>query len=198
MASFGQAAVAEKQSEFSRLKEADRIRRDQREALRQKVEEGLAANATAATLRNLERPVIDRLLAQGKLTADHHRAATQIERVYLEITRHLMAKGSRYDREIGGGSSTGFIPNIFTCGYQDRFKPWADEEARCTFAGTNRFDLVLKMVVDNYGPTQLEQMCGSDRRTVLNAIRVSLQRFAEIAGWVQPEGLPLRPATKAA
>jgi hypothetical protein len=183
--SFGQSQVAAKQSEWTRIQAADAQRR-QRSAMIGEQRDIMVKNAaTPQTLRKLDRPVIDRLLEQGAIDSDQHRAGVEINRIWIQITSALHIRGADYERVGGGGGTTGFLPNIFTCGYQERYLPWARETGGVVVTGGHTLlDVVIKMVVDNYGQRQIATMIGSDQRRVLRLLREALFRYGELAGWI--------------
>ena len=82
----------EQLSEWSRIKEAQRIARERRDVLNRQRADQVRVNATPQTLRKLERPVIDRLLQRGQLGDEQHRAAEEIARVWIAITSYLFPR----------------------------------------------------------------------------------------------------------
>jgi hypothetical protein len=50
----------------------------------------------------------------------------------------------------------------------------------------SRLQLVLDLVVDNYGPRQVEGWYRLRHGQALAHVRAALQRYCEIAGWVEP------------
>ncbi len=78
--------------EWSRIKEAQRVARERRQAERQQRDAQVRVNATSQTLRKLERPVVDRLLARGQIGDEQHRAAEEIARVWIAITAALFPR----------------------------------------------------------------------------------------------------------
>jgi hypothetical protein len=183
---FGQMMVTTRAEEWERIKAADQIRRDRAQYDHAKREADLKANATAATVRNLRQPVIDRLLFRESITQDQHRAAKEIHTIFLAVTRASLCRVGDMDRAGGGGSPGGFVPQIFTCGYQDRYRPWAAEIGGQTMVGGRTLlDMVLMMVVDNYGHKVISQAVGCDHRRALNLIRGALHLYCVKAGWIE-------------
>ena len=137
----------------------------------------IEANARAQARRMLIRPVIDRLHEQGKLEDIQVTAAREIERVHLMLTSFGRLRRASFLSEPGAAGARVHVPDIFRADYQDRYRPWATEVGLQPF--THRlsvFGMTLMVVVDN---------------RVLEVLRSALYRYGEIAGWIEPVGLPL-------
>jgi hypothetical protein len=179
----------EQLSEWSRIKEAQRIARERRDVLNRQRADQVRVNATPQTLRKLERPVIDRLLQRGQLGDEQHRAAEEIARVWIAITSYLFPRVSDPSRSRSRGSASDWPPALVIA-YKERYSAWRDEAAAVQIGHRRSLaDLVFMLVVDNYGPRQIERMWGMDHRRVLHLVRNSLWRYAELAGWIDPARL---------
>ena len=180
----------EQLSEWSRIKEAQRIARERRDVLNRQRADQVRVNATPQTLRKLERPVIDRLLHRGQLGDEQHRAAGEIARVWVAITSYLFPRTSDPSRSRSRGSATDWPPALVIA-YKERYSVWRDEAGAVQLGHRRTLaDLVFMLAVDNYGPRQIERMWGMDHRRVLHLVRNSLWRYAELAGWIDPARLP--------
>lgn len=177
--------------EWSRLKEAQRVARDRREVDRRQREDQMRVNATPQTLRKLERPVIDRLLQRGQIGDEQHRAGVEIAHVWIAITACLFPRVSDPGRPRGsGGSRADWSPSLVAA-YTERYGVWRDEAGAISVGHRRTLaDLVFMLAVDNYGPRQIERMWGVNHARVLDLVRNSLWRYAELAGWIDRVGLP--------
>jgi hypothetical protein len=178
------------QPEWSRFKEVQRVSRERRAVLRQQRMDQLRVNATPETLRKLQRPVIDRLLGRGQIGEEQHRAAKEIEHVWVAITAALFPRISDPSGKGRLGTSQDWSAALQTA-YGDRYQPWRDEAASVEIGHRRSLaDLVFMLAVDNYGPRQIALMWHMDQRRVLHLIRTSLWRYAELAGWTDRPFLP--------
>lgn len=168
--------------EWSRIKEAQRVARERRETQNRQRAAQVRVNATPQTLRKLERPVIDRLLARGQIGDEQHRAAEEIARVWIAITAALFPRISDPSGNSVRGTSESWSASLTTA--YKRYRTWC-EEAAAVSVGHRRTlaDLVFMLAVDNYGPRQIERMWGINHARVLHLIRNSLWRYAELADW---------------
>jgi hypothetical protein len=178
------------QSEWSRIKEAQRVARERREAQRKRRDAQMRVNATPQTVRKLERPVVDRLLARGQIGDEQHRAAEEIARVWIAITSYLFPRVSDPSQSGGRSADRDWPPSLVTA-YRERYGVWRDEAAAVQLGHRRTLaDLVFMVAVDNYGPRQIERLWGMNHARVLHLVRISLWRYAELAGWTDG---PFRP-----
>ena len=165
------------------------VRADRQRRAREAVEAERAANATPETLRRKQESVVDSMWAKGKLTADQRRAANEIAEIYERFATAGAARVQEYEQRIRGGElGTDWKAGLVSA-YQSRYQPWRDEAGK-TRVGNGKvvFDLVIAVARDNLGFRQAATMFGMDQRTVLNRVRESLFRYAEIAGWLDETG----------
>lgn len=179
-------------TEWSQIKEASRIAAERRVDAAKRRRRQVEINATPETLRKLQRPVIDRMLEQGRLTDHQHRAAEEIAHVWQAVTACLFARVSDPSRSGYGRAGREEWSPALVAAYTERYAVWRDE-AGARLIGHRRTvaDLVFAVAVDNYGPRQIANIWGMDQRTVLTLMRESLYRYAELAGWTAQPGMPL-------
>ena len=179
--------------EWERIREADRVRREQSAAQRQAARDELEINATLQTLRHRQACVVDELFNRGNLTAEQHRAGQEIATVWLAITSGLFARVQKYEREPAGVSHADWRASTISA-YQGRYIPWRDEAGAVAVKGRTLAELVFLVVVDNYGCQQIAQSWHMHRDRVKQLTRSSLQRYAEIGGWVDHCGRSINAA----
>jgi hypothetical protein len=130
--------------------------------------------------------VVDELLERGKLTDEQRRAAIEICKVWEAITCGLRTKVQNYQPTIKGSGFEDWRASTLNA-YHDRYIPWRNEAGAMPVRGQGSLtvaDLVFKLAVDNYGITQVSESLRMNHRTVLDLVRNSLMRYAEIGGWV--------------
>jgi glutamate mutase epsilon subunit len=177
-------------SEWERIRSVNAVRRQRKIADREAMAKELAENATPETLNQRKIRVVDELLERGKLTDEQRRAAIEINAVWLKITIGLFARVQRYERQARGVGQEDWASSMINA-YHDRYIPWRDEAGAVAVKGQGNMtvaDLVFCLAIDNYGVRQLADSRGMDQRTVLDYVRNSLQRYAEIGGWVDECG----------
>lgn len=182
--------------EWSQVKEAQRVARERRQHQRKQRDAQMRVNATPETVRKLNKPVIDRLLARGQIGDEQHRAAEEIARVWIAITSYLFPRVSDPSQSRSRGTTNEWPPSLVTA-YRERYGVWRDEAGAVQIGHRRTLaDLVFMLAVDNYGPRQIGSMWGMDQRRVLDLIRNSLWRYAELAGWIDPKRIPLVETVK--
>jgi hypothetical protein len=170
---------------------AERVRREQEQLARDMAELELRQNATPQTMRNRRISVTDELFNRDKLTLDQLRAAREIHDILSSISRGLSTRTSSFEPRIRGGYTEGWQPGLSRA-YQERYIPWRDEAGKTRLRSkASVADLVLDVVLSNFGLTQAGKMWGMDPRRVLSIMRTSLYRYGEIAGWVRLEQFSL-------
>lgn len=153
----------------------------------------MRVNATPETLRKLDRPVIDRLLARGQVGDEQHRAAEEIARVWVALTAALFPRVSKPSGNNARGSTEDWSASLIAA--YDRYKAWREESATVQIGHRRTLaDLVFMLAVDNYSPRQIERLWGTDHRRVLHLVRNSLWRYAELAGWIDTTQMPVTEA----
>ena len=177
-------------SEWERIRAANAVRKAREANERAQAAVELAVNATPETLRHRQVRVVDELLERGKLTEEQRRAALEIAAVWEAITCGLRVKVQNYQREVRGSGFEDWRPALITA-FHERYVPWRDEAGAQAVRGQGSLtvaDLVFKLAVDNYGVRQAADSYKMDQRTVLNIVRESLYRYAEIGGWIEVLG----------
>jgi hypothetical protein len=173
-------------SEWQRIKDANAVRKERALAERATAQIELEENATPETLRQRQVRVVDELLDRGKLTDEQRRAAIEISTVWEAITCGLRMKVQNYQPQIKGSGFEDWRASTINA-YHNHYIEWRDEAGATPVRGqgsTTVADLVFKMAVDNYGVRQIADSYKMDQRTVLDLIRISLAKYAEIGGWV--------------
>jgi hypothetical protein len=173
-------------SEWQRAKDANAVRKQREMADRAAAQVELEINATPETLRQRRVCVVNELMDKGALTAEQRRAAREIYVVWEAINCELRMKVQNYQPQIRGAMFDDWRPSTINA-YHDRYVPWRDEAGAQAVKGQGSMtvaDLVFKLAVGNCGHRQIADSYKMDQRTVLNLIRVSLLRYAEIGGWV--------------
>lgn len=177
-------------SEWERIRQANAVHKDRQKVMREAAAEELKINATPETIRQRQIVVVDELLSRGKLMAEQRRAAIEINMVWISITAGLFAKVQKYEQRVAGGCHEDWKASTVTA-YHDRYIPWRNEAGSQTVRGqgsTTVADLVFLVAVDNYGVRQVADNLRMDQRTVLDIVRNSLHRYAELACWVDECG----------
>ncbi len=170
-------------AEWSRIREANRIRQERELQERAEGQKLLVANATPETIRHRRACVVDELLNREYLTPEQHRAGMEIARLWEQITSGLFAKVQKYDREVRGMTHDDWAAGYITA-YHQRYIPWRDEAGKMPVRDKTVADVVFYVVVDNYGMQQAADHYRMRRDSVKSIVRESLHRYAEIGGWV--------------
>ena len=147
---------------------------------------------TPETLIKLRRDVIGRLETKGKLRSEHVRAAKEIRRIWEAFGRGLFPGISDVPRQKHCRSVAvdvlDRLNDIEEIIWRTRYRPWAKETSVDIVAGAvrvSRLQLVLDIVVDNYGLRQVEGWYRLRHGLALGHLRDSLNRYAVLAGWVE-------------
>jgi hypothetical protein len=186
-------------AEWGQIKAAQDQYHARREAEQRQRDAQLAVNATPETLRKHRSDVVDRLLERGQIGAEQKRAANEIARVFYALTMGLLPCAASFDGVRGGRGRPDWPPSLQRA-YTERYIPWRDEASR----SLPRYrlsvaDIVFMVAVDNRGQRQVARQIGMDQRTVLNLVRGSLYRYAQIGGWVDdPSTLAIHPGIRTA
>ena len=156
---------------------------------------------TLETVAKLRPDVVFRLFEQGKLTRAMFSAAEEIQDTLQALDRWSMPF-MRLGEEFMGLSPTHRVPLTplervsaeEKAAWRRRYLPWLKEAAAVRpFAGRviPESRVVLDVVMGNRGVSQLERVYGIRRGKglVTGALKVSLHRYAELAGWVQTRWL---------
>ncbi len=120
---------------------------------------------TPETVLKLRQDNIDRLYVEGRLRPEHVDAAVEIRRVWEAIGRGLFPESHIRDRVRQPHQQGMFADPIDRMtpaeeiAWRMRYRPWAREMALLIVTGAvrvSRLQLVLDVVVDNYGFRQVE------------------------------------------
>jgi hypothetical protein len=184
--------------EWDRIREAGRIAADRRARAAAEAERGRQINATPQTLarRQLRRDAVAVLRAGGYLRANQVRAAEEILRVYVAITRHLFARVARYGEWTDCEPPADWAPSLVTA-YRDRYVPWREAAGREKIGGTTLGDLALLIVVDNCGIWQAGARAGVHGETARAALQRALYSYCRVAGWLDRDQLAAEAAQAA-
>jgi hypothetical protein len=169
------AAMSEVSRETQRSGRADLLARAAND-----VERRVIVNATAPTVRRLQRDPLAFMHERGQITSQQYGAGLAIRKVWLAITSSLSAKTMRLDGARGGIPSD--WPAELVTMHRDLYKPWAkwagdiDLGDRHTLA-----ELVVQVAVDGYGVNQVAASWVMHHATVLRWLRYGLDRFAHPA-----------------
>lgn len=169
--------------------EAERVARENLRLANEQTARELRRNATPQTIRHRRENVLEEQLWRGKITSEQFRAAGEIEKLYQLLTAGVGARIAKYDRAAVGGDFAdwqGWAINA----YHQRYIPWRDEAGRQALKTGTVADLALGMAAHNLGTNQLAKVWKISPRRVLELVRTSLHRYAEIGGWVDACGRP--------
>lgn len=125
-------------------------------------------------------------------------AAIDIEDHWLAIGRGLWGRAAAYDVVATTGRQIRDPVDRLTERdlerMDTRYKPWAAiEAARPMGMGqVTALQVVVDVIIDNRGCGQVEVQHSLRHGTVYRALYGSLARYCRIAGWAEPEPLPLR------
>jgi hypothetical protein len=153
-----------------------------------------AVRPTPETVAKLRQDTIERFREEGRVTCEQARAATEIRRIWEAFGRGLFPRTGEFDRTrrpFGGAfvDPVRYMTETEERAWRLRYRPWAHEASLEIVAGVarvSRLQLVLDVVVDNYGVRQVEGWYRLAHGHALEHVRAALQRYCEIAGWVAP------------
>lgn len=125
-------------------------------------------------------------------------AAIDIEDHWLAIGRGLWGRAAAYDVVATTGRQIRDPIDRLTERDLERrdtrYKPWAEIEGQRPLGagGVNTLQIVVEIIIDNRGCGQVEAGHGLRHGSVYRALYGSLARYCRIAGWAEPEPLPIR------
>lgn len=147
-------------------------------------------DATPETRKKLRFDVIARLQHTGQLRSEHILAAQEIRTVWEALTRGIFhgLSDTPHQPHMRAGASDPLdrLSEAEEIMWRTRYRPWTHEMATAVFGGAHvtRLQLVLDIVVDNYGLREVEEMYKMQRGTsATRHLKAALHRYAEIAGW---------------
>ena len=149
----------------------------------------MVLNATPETLRHRRENVIDELMSREVLTAEQHRAGREIASIWVGLAKGLSARVQKYDREIRGIDNHDWRPGQIRA-YHERYSPWLADAGKIAVKTSTLASMVVLVVVDNFGCTQIAESWSMNPRTVKRLVREGLHMYAEIGGWVDECGRP--------
>lgn len=152
---------------------------------------------TPQTAAKLRRDLIDHFLSKGRLRPEHAAAAEDIRRIWQAFSRCLGPTAVN-PAALATGRRSGqlrqpieWLTAAEETIWRDRYRPWAREMSACPCGGTirvTRFQVAIEIVVDNRGVRQLEGFYRMRHGAAVDHLRRALQRYAEIAGWIDEIG----------
>lgn len=154
--------------------------------------------ATHQTIRKHRRDEVLFLLGKGYLEKHHVEAADQIEKIWSALSRAAVRLGMTYERrdydtpkKYHGKTPFDLMTAHEQHIYQHFYKPWAKiVGVRIpSRSSTTWLQLVLDVVVDNYGVATLERAYGLSRghKVASKYLREGLEHYAKIAGILPPK-----------
>lgn len=154
-----------------------------------------AVGPTPQTVAKLRRDVVERLREEGRLSEEQARAAAEIRRVWEAFGRGLFPRTRDLDRprQPHGGMFVDPVESLTDTEeriWRLRYRPWAREMSVEIVAGivrVSRLQIVLDVVVDNFGVRQVEGWYRLRHGHALEHVRSTLERYCEIAGWSAPK-----------
>jgi hypothetical protein len=155
-----------------------------------------AVGPTPQTVAKLRRDIVERLRQEGRLSEEQARAAAEVRRVWEAFGRGLFPRARELDqpRKPHGGMFVDPVERL-TDGeeriWRLRYRPWAREmsvEIVANVVRVSRLQLVLDVVVDNFGVRQVEGWYRLRHGHALEHVRSALERYCEIAGWTARTG----------
>ena len=148
---------------------------------------------TPETVAKLRRDVVERLHNEGRLQAEHFRAANEIRRVWEAVGRGIFPGAHKWDHA-GQPHQKGMFRDPIDrmteaeeIMWRRRYRPWAREMSLEIAAGVvrvSRLQVVLDIVVDNYGLRQVEAWYRMRHGVAYEHVLASLNRYAELSGWL--------------
>lgn len=146
---------------------------------------------TPETVAKLRVDIVVRLRDDGRLTPEECEAALEIRRIWEVLGRALFPSSGGLDRMRQPQQATTFDPILRMTAEEERawrlrYRPWASEMSVEIVAGmirVSRLQLVLDVVIDNYGFRQVEGWYRLRHGHALVHVRAALKRYCEIAGW---------------
>ncbi len=152
---------------------------------------------TPETVSKLRRDLVLRLYEKGRLCREQLQAAEEIRRVWQAFSRGLGPSAIDPSAFAGGGRSSvpvrqpveRLLP-VEEATWRRRYRPWAAEMAAQPSGGhirVMRLRIVVDLVVDNAGLRQVDGWYRMRNGASLTHLDCGLRRYAEIAGWLEPE-----------
>jgi len=143
-----------------------------------------------AAPRKRRRDVVVKLECDGRLDWDEAVAAYEIRALWEALSRSLFPRATDPARPaVQASRRAGRTPFDSLSAHEEarwrrRYKPWADEMSVEIVAGvgrTSRLQLVIDVVVDNWGLRQVETRYRLRHGRAIAPLRTALKRYAEMA-----------------
>lgn len=138
----------------------------------------------AAKLRS---DVVEKLVDAGRLHAGHAQAASEIEEVHYGWTRSTV-KVASFEPRIASSPQSGTdgdqisrLTRREARLWSSFYAPWSREIGGMMYAGYTHLELVLIMLIDNYGPRQIEEMLRLRHGSAFPMLRHALTRYCDVA-----------------
>lgn len=147
-------------------------------------------SATPETRRKLRYDVIGRLERERRLRAEHVWAAKEIRVIWEAMGRSIFRGPSLTPQQPHmHASSSGPLDRLShneELIWRTKYRPWSREMAMTVLGGEriSRLQLVLDIVVDNYGLREVETHYRMKHGAARGQLRDALQSYAEHAGWI--------------
>jgi hypothetical protein len=148
--------------------------------------------AGAKTAVGLKRDAVSAMLRRGSLCPEHYLAAEQIREIYQALVsgftatpRPPMEAAPRPRKAAAWYHPFERMPDRLVRLYHDRYRPWSSEMGGLRCGGKTHLELTIDVVVDGYSLHGIETHQALRHGTASTQLRAALQRYAEIAGWLE-------------
>jgi hypothetical protein len=151
---------------------------------------------TPQTVRKLRRDLVAHLYGKGRLRREHVDAAEEIRFVWYAFSRRLGPSAVNL-LAVPAGNRSGqarqpieWLTDREEIVWRNRYRPWAGEMARIHAGGivtVSRLQMMVDLLVDNQGLRRVEAWYRLRHGAAFENLRDGLHRYAEIAGWTEPE-----------
>lgn len=155
--------------------------------------QNICVSPTPQTLSKRKGDVLLMLVRQGRITPDHFLACEEIRQVWESWCRGLFPSARRLDGMYQSSKNKKYRDPIDRMqrnefdAWSRHYLPWSQEMRVAVLASCaiTRHQLVMDIVVDNFGPRQIEDYYGMRHGTAVPFLRGALDRYCVIAGWTQ-------------
>lgn len=129
----------------------------------------------------LKRSAVAGLFERGLLEGAELRAAAEIERIYIGLTRGLFARAANYE---GGGGRRVDLAEALAIAHRDRYKPWADQlSASRKRGGPPIFEIAIDCLVEGRSLHELDRLWRWRHGKAADYLCEALTLYARLAGW---------------
>jgi hypothetical protein len=135
---------------------------------------------TNETRKKLKRTTMQRLVEKNRLTGYEVAAAQEIERVFVNMWRHLFPRTGRYSERTDKVHSD-WSDNLVSA-YHARYAPWYD---RMMGRGNrDAYDIMIEILVYGTGGKAIDKIREWGNGTSVHILVCGLRDYALSAGWV--------------